>query len=49
MQKIKCDVYSCKYCDCDKNKCTLEEIRISNKSNDTNKDATLCDSYKKIK
>lgn len=48
-QKINCDVYSCKHCDCDNRECLLEAIKVSNCTNDTNKRATMCDSYKKEK
>ena len=46
-QKIKCDVYSCRYCNCDDKSCMKEEIQVCNCLNDTKKEATMCSSYKK--
>ena len=46
-QKIKCDVYSCRYCNCDTNKCMLNEIKVSNINNDMKKEDTMCSNYKK--
>lgn len=48
-QTIKCDVYSCKHCNCDECICMLNEIKVSNKSNDMKKEATMCANYKKEK
>jgi len=46
-QTIKCKVHDCKYCDCEKNLCKLKAINIVNcTSGDTNKELTMCDSYK---
>lgn len=45
-QNIKCDVHSCKYCDCDKNHCNLREIEVKNQSGlASEEDETLCSSY----
>lgn len=48
-QHIKCEVHSCRYCNCDDNVCKLKEIEIK-KQNDctcaTEKDDTICASYK---
>ena len=46
-QKIKCEVYSCKFCNCDYNQCMLNEIKVSNKANNMKKEDTMCSSYKK--
>ena len=46
-QIIKCDVYSCRYCNCDTNKCQLKEIKVSNINNDMKKEDTMCSNYKK--
>ena len=48
-QKINCEVFDCNYCNCDDCKCELEEIKVCNCSNNENKEATMCDSYKKRK
>lgn len=44
-QTIKCDVYNCRYCDCDNKYCNLKEIKISNCNNNKEKEATMCASY----
>jgi len=50
MQKIKCVVHDCKYCECDKNLCTLKEINVCNCTSGKNpKELTMCDSYKSRK
>ena len=46
-QKIKCNVYSCKFCNCDYNQCMLREIKIGNSSNNMKKEDTMCTNYKK--
>lgn len=46
-QIINCDVYSCKFCNCDQNKCMLNEIKVCNISNDMKKEDTMCTNYKK--
>ena len=43
---IKCDVKSCKFCDCENNYCIRKEIKVCNQSKDCTKQATMCDSYK---
>ena len=48
-QKIKCDVYDCEYCNCDCNRCSLAEIKVSKNNENNSKDDTKCDSYKKRK
>ena len=45
-QTIKCDVYDCRHCDLEVECCSLREIKISNSSNDKEKEATMCASYK---
>ena len=37
-QSIKCDVYNCKFCDLENNFCSLKEIKVSNSSNNKEKD-----------
>ena len=50
MQKIKCKVHDCKYCNCEKNLCELTAIEIVNCiSGKTPKELTMCDSYKSRK
>lgn len=44
-QTIKCDVYDCKHCDIEGMCCSLREIKVSNSSNDKEKEATMCASY----
>lgn len=45
-QKIKCNVESCKYNDCDCKLCTLKEIEVSSDCRKAEeKDDTICDSY----
>lgn len=46
-QCINCTVHDCKYCDTECDCCNLKEIKVCNCSNDENKEATMCDSYKK--
>lgn len=46
-QIIGCTVQDCKYCDCEKNKCQLKEIKIRNSGCEACKENTICDSYKK--
>lgn len=47
MQKIKCQVHDCKYCNCEKNLCDLKEIEVVNCTSGQNpKELTMCDSYK---
>lgn len=44
-QTIKCDVYDCKHCDLKAECCNLKEIKVSNCSNNKEKEATMCASY----
>ena len=44
-QSIKCDVHNCRYCDLENNFCSLKEIKVSNCSNNKEKEATMCASY----
>lgn len=46
-QEIGCKVHDCKFCDCGENCCSLEKIEVCNCSNDKEKEATMCNSYKK--
>lgn len=48
-QIIKCNVYDCKYCDIDNISCDLKQIKISNCNNNSTKESTMCDSYKRRK
>lgn len=43
---IKCDVESCVYCDCCSKHCLKKQIKICNRLDKNNKEATMCDSYK---
>lgn len=50
LQKIKCQVHDCKYCDCEKDICELPEIKVCNcTSGESPKELTMCDSYKEKK
>lgn len=46
-QIIKCNVYDCKHCNCDDNVCNLRSIKVCNCNNSSEKESTMCDSYKK--
>lgn len=46
-QKINCSVHDCKYCECGCNECTLEQIKVCNCDHTKEKEATMCNSYKK--
>ncbi len=48
-QKIKCDVFDCKHCNCDDKVCNLKEIKVCNCSHDDTKEATMCYSFKSRK
>ncbi len=49
-QKIKCDVETCKYNNCQKNCCTLEEILVSCDCDDPScQRDTICGSFEKEK
>ena len=46
-QNIKCEVHSCRYCNCDENTRDLREVEIRNQSGlATEKKETICSSYK---
>ncbi len=47
VQKIKCSVYDCKYCDVMKDKCKLKEIKVACCPSENEKEATMCDNYTK--
>ncbi len=50
MQKIKCVVHDCKYCDCNKDLCELKKITVCNcPCGKSPKELTMCDSYKSRK
>ena len=49
MQKITCDVYDCQHCNGNNKRCSLNEIKVSNSSDEEKKEATMCDSYKRRK
>lgn len=46
-QIIGCDVHDCKHCNCDVDSCQLEEIKVCSCSPEEEKEATMCDSYRK--
>ena len=46
-QTIKCTVHDCKHCNCDKEECKLDEIKVCHCNPDKEKKATMCDNYKK--
>ena len=47
MQKIKCKVHDCKYCNLKNDLCELKEIEVINcTSGTTPKELTMCASYK---
>lgn len=47
-QQINCNVHTCKYNDCDKCLCKLNEIKVANQNNEaSSKKETICDSYAK--
>lgn len=48
-QKINCSVHDCKYCNCDCNKCNLEQIKVCNCDGCGNKKTTMCNSYEQKK
>ena len=45
-QTIHCSVHNCDFCNEQENHCELEEIKVCNCSNDHEKEATMCDSFK---
>lgn len=46
-QSINCDVHDCKHCECSENVCALHEIKVCSCSPEEEKEATMCNSYKK--
>ena len=45
-QNIKCDVHSCKHCNCDEDYCGLREVEIKNQSGVAKDEKeTICSSY----
>lgn len=46
-KQINCSVYDCKHCNCECDKCKLEEIKVCNCEGCGEKKTTMCDSYKK--
>ncbi len=45
-QNIKCDVHSCKHCNCDEDHCSLREVEIKNQSGVAKDEKeTICSSY----
>ena len=46
IQKIKCNVYDCKFCDVDNITCNLKEIKVASCNHDNNKESTMCSRYK---
>ena len=45
-QNIKCDVHSCKHCNCDEDHCGLREVEIKNQSGVAKDEKeTICSSY----
>lgn len=46
-QKICCSVHDCKFCNCNENCCSLDKIEVCNCGCDKDKEATMCNSYKK--
>lgn len=48
-QKITCEVFDCKHCNCDECMCNLKEIKVRNCSDEETKESTMCYNYKKRK
>ncbi|MCI5879741.1 MAG: hypothetical protein MRZ34_03040 [Bacillales bacterium] len=48
-QVIYCDVFDCKYCDCNKECCKLSSIRVSTSLSENPKYSTMCENFKEIK
>ncbi len=46
-QKINCTVYDCKFCDVMNDACQLKQIKVACCHGDSEKESTMCDSYKK--
>ena len=45
-QCIDCNVFNCKYCNCEDEVCKLSKIKISNMNNEHEKSSTICASFK---
>lgn len=48
-QKIDCTVHDCTHCNCEKNVCKLNSIKVCNCDGDGKKETTMCNSYKEKK
>ena len=48
-QLIKCTVYDCLHCNCDKDVCLLREVEIINCHGTGDEETTMCHSYDKKK
>ena len=48
-QKIECNVFDCKHCNCDDCVCNLKEIKVCNCGHNEDKESTMCNSYKQRK
>lgn len=46
-QLINCSVHDCTHCDCGKDTCELDEIKVCNCGYEEKKENTICDSYEK--
>ncbi len=46
-QKINCNVYDCKHCNCEMEVCKLPAINVASYGKGFEKTSTICDSYKK--
>ena len=46
-QTIGCTVHDCKHCECDKDKCNLNNIKVCNCNGCGNMECTMCGSYEK--
>ncbi len=46
-KKIGCSVHDCTHCNCDHDLCQLEAIKVCHCADAKEKEATMCDSYKK--
>ena len=51
-KSIKCDVYTCKYINCDEGTCVLDDVKISCSCDNgkcCSKEETICKSFKEDK
>ena len=51
-KSIKCDVYTCKYINCDEGTCVIDDVKIScscDKGKCCSKEETICKSFKEDK